>query len=269
VFDAEATAGRVFHAADYREEAAQVALVNEPFVRRYLGGGNALGRRIRIARADDAGPPVWREIVGVVPDLGLSGADPERAAGVYLPIGAEDAFRVFIRTRVPPASLSAELRAAAFNVDPELPVSGIVVLSQELALVRRVYAIIGTAFTSLGATVLLLSLAAMYAILSFEVTRRTREIGIRVALGATSGGVLSGLLRRVGVYVVAGSVAGAGLGLLLLGVARATFVMTFPRTGLFTFAAQGGLVAIAALAAAWVPGRRALGIQPMDALRAD
>jgi ABC-type antimicrobial peptide transport system permease subunit len=176
---------------------------------------------------------------------------------------------VFVRTRVPPASLASELRSAVFGVDPELPVSGIVVLSQELALVRRAYAIIGSAFTSLGATVLLLSLAAMYAILSFEVTRRTREIGIRVALGATTGGVLAGLVRRVGIYVLAGSVAGTGLGLLLLAVARATFVLTFPRTGPFTFVALGGLVTVAALAAAWAPARRALGVQPMDALRSE
>lgn len=269
VLGAKPGAGRTFSAEHYGEDPPPVAIVNQPFVRRYLGGGSAIGRRIRVARPADTGSPIWREIIGVVPDLGLSGADPERAAGVYLPIGARARFRVLARTRVPPAALAPALRAAVFGVDAELPVSGIVVLSQELALARRAYAIVGSALSSLGLTVLLLSLAAMYAILSFEVTRRTREIGIRVALGATRGGVLAGLIRRVVVYVAAGSVAGAVFGFLLLAVARATFVLTFPRTNPLTFLALAAVVMLAALIAAWTPARRALGIDPMDALRAE
>jgi ABC-type antimicrobial peptide transport system permease subunit len=123
--------------------------------------------------------------------------------------------------------------------------------------------------TSLGGIVMLLSLTAMYAILSFEVTRRTREIGVRIALGARNRRVLRDILSRALLWVAAGGVLGTGFGLLLLLLARATLVMRFPATGGVTFAVLVFGAAIAGMIAAWIPARRVLRVRPMDALRID
>jgi predicted permease len=268
VVDAGAAAGRLFDAADYDPGAPRVALVNEAFVRLHLSGANAVGRRIRQSngpdRADD-----WREIVGVLRGLPMSANDPDRAGGVYLPMGGESTFRLLVRTEDAPSTLASRIQPAAFSVDPGIAVSGIRVLSDVLQTLRRLYLLIASAFSSLGAVVLLLSLMGIYSVLSFEVTRRTNEIGVRVALGAGTTDVLRPVLGRVAAYALVGGGLGSLLGLMLVRLAQATFVMRFPPTGPATFALLVAGSLVAALAAAWMPTRRALSIHPADALRTE
>ena len=264
----EAEAGRLFDDADYAVASPRVALVNEAFVRQQLAGANAVGRRIRPARSGDDVPP-WYEIVGVVGGPPLSANDPDRAGGAYLPLGDASAFRLLARTDGSPSTLALRLQPAVFSVDPTVAVSGIRVLSDVLHALRRLYLLIGSAFTSLGAVVLLLSLMGIYSVLSFEVTRRTREIGVRVALGAGTTDVLRPVLGRVAAYAALGGALGTVLGLTLVRLAQAMFVMRFPPTGARTFVILVVGALVAALVAAWMPTRRALAIHPADALRAE
>jgi putative ABC transport system permease protein len=269
LIDATPLVGRLFADPDFRQGAPPVALVNQPFVDESLDGANAVGRRIRFDRPGEEDSPVWYEIVGVVPDRGLSAADPQRAGGVYIPMGDEADFRLLVRYTGRPAEFIPALQATVFAVDPGIAVTGTGVLSRQLLEIRRVYLVFGSIFTSLGSIVLLLSMMATFAILSFEVTRRTREIGLRVALGAHHRSILRLVLGRVVVYMAAGGAIGIVLGYLLLNAARAMLVMRFPPTGLPTFPILIGVMTLAALIAAWLPASRTLSIRPMEALRFD
>jgi putative ABC transport system permease protein len=245
-------------------------VVNEAFVQIYLGGANAIGRRVRLddARGGES-RDVWHTVVGVVAGLGMSANDPDRAGGVFVPLPGQSAFRILVRTSARPADVMVALRTSAFSVDAGISVAGVRVLADVIQALRRVYLGIGTALTSLAGIVLLLSLMGIYAILSFEVTRRTREIGVRVALGAEVHDVVRPVLLRAVAYVGVGGVLGTALGAVLVAGARAMFVMRFPATGPATFSLLVGGVLVAAVAAAAVPTRRALAIEPSDALRAE
>jgi predicted permease len=243
-------------------------VVNRSFVQRRLGGGHGIGRRVRLA-SGDGGPGPWLRIVGVVPDLGLSATDPGTAAGIYLPPGPETSFWVVARSRGAAAPLGPPLQTALYGLDPRLATSGTDVLSRRYQARQRVYVVMGTAVTSLGGLVLLLSLMGVYALLSFDVTRRRREIGVRVALGASSRAVLRPILGRVAAYLALGGALGTALGVGLLQVVRATLVMDFPPVGPGAFLALLTLLAATSGLAAWLPIRRTLGIEPMEALRVE
>jgi putative ABC transport system permease protein len=159
-------------------------------VQKFLGGRNAVGRRIRIEDRESAEAPPWREIVGVVPDLGLSVGDRALAAGFYTPAGDEMMWYLAIRTSVDPVSLTAALRATVATIDPDLQLQEIRTLEDAGREERAFLGSVSAALTAMGAIALLLSIVGIYALLSFMVTRRTREIGIRVALGATEWQVL-------------------------------------------------------------------------------
>ena len=269
VIGIEARVGRLFSDDDFQAGMPSVAVVNETFADQHLGGANPLGRRFRRASPQGAEPGPWIEIIGVVSAPGLSAADEERSGGVFLPGVDPTDFFLMVRTAGSPTVIAPALREAAFGVHPGLAVSEDGVLKTRLDGLRRVYQWMGSIFTSLGGIVLLLSLVAMYAILAFEVTRRTREIGVRVALGADARRVLVPVLRRVAIYVVVGGALGTGLGLGLLAVVQETLVLRLPDAGPGTFPALALLTLVTGLIAAWVPARHALKIRPMDALRAE
>ena len=261
-------AGRLFAATDFADGAAPVAIVNEPFVREFLGGRNPIGRRIRVQnRRDGEGEP-WREIVGVVPDLGLSVGDPALTAGFYTPVKDEMLWYLVVRTTVDPLTLTAPLRAAVANVDPDLQLQEIRPL-EDAGWEERVFLSgIATALTAMGGMALLLSIVGIYALLSFMVTRRTREIGIRIALGARSWQVLRSITGGASIYLLIGGVLGSALGI-LFAQARAVILISIPAPGFWMPATIFLTLAIAGLTACWLPARRALSIRPSEALSAD
>ncbi|MEM7414332.1 MAG: FtsX-like permease family protein [Gemmatimonadota bacterium] len=262
-------AGRGLRPEDYLPGAPAVGLVNADYASQLLSDRNPVGTRVRAAAPADGEPGPWIEIVGVVGGPSLSAADPERTGGLFLPLRNLDATQIIVRSIERPSGFGAQARATAFSVHPRLLVTGDAVLSERLGNVRRIYAVMGSILTGLGVVILVLSLVAVYALLSFEVTRRTREIGVRVALGAARADVVVPIARRVGSYVVVGGVVGTVFGLGLLWMAREMLVLRFPATGAGTFLTLTGLVLASALLAALVPVRRALGVRPIEALRAD
>lgn len=266
---APARTGRLFTPADYATDAPAVAVVNEPFVRKFLHGANPIGRRIRVVAAGGASAEPWREIVGVVPDLGLSAGDPNMAAGFYVPMRPTDVFNIALRTSGDARTLTSPLRAAVVRVDPDLQLRDVVPLHDVGREDRVVFAGIGMALAALGGMALLLSVIGTYAVLSLSVTRRTREIGIRAALGASRRQVLRAVMGKVTLPPVIGAIAGIAVGQALV-AARGIFAFRLPEGsggwGLMTLAA---IMIGAGLLAAWVPARRALSIAPADALRAE
>jgi predicted permease len=259
----QATLGRVFTRSDFIEGAAPVAIVNEPFVDKFLGGRNPLGRRLRIGEEQ-----AWREIVGVVPDLGLSAGDPALTAGFYIPVRDEMLWYLAIRTPADPTALIAPLRAAVAAVDPDLQLQEIRTL-EEAGYEERVFLSgIATALTAMGGMALALSIVGIYALLSFMVTRRTREIGIRIALGARRWQVLRSITGGATIYLALGGLLGTVLGI-LFAQARAVILISIPAPGFWMPATIFLTLAIAGLTACWLPARRALRIRPSEALNAD
>jgi len=264
---ARALAGRLLNDADYPVGAAPVVVVNEPFVRTFLGGRNAIGRRIRIDE-NRSSQGQWREIVGVVPDLGLNVGDPALAAGFYTPARDEMLWYLAIRTTVDPITLTSALRAAVANVDPDLQLQEIRTLEESGYEERVFLSGVASALTAMGGMALLLSIVGIYALLSFMVTRRTREIGIRIALGATSRQILRSITGGALAYLVLGGILGSGLGWLFLQM-RTVILISIPAGGVSMPSTIFLTLAMAGAVACWLPARRALGIRPSEALGAD
>ena len=259
---AQPLAGRLFTAADFLPGAAPVTVVNEPFVRKFFGGRNAIGHRIRIEGE------AWHEIVGVVPDLGLSIGDPAFAGGFYTPVRAERLLYIALRTTADPLTLIAPLRKAVASVDPELQLEEVMTL-ERVGLEERAFLVgVSSALTAMGGMALLLSIVGIYALLSFMVTRRTREIGIRVALGATSRKVLESVIGAAGVYLAVGGALGTALGIAFVQM-RSLILIQIPAPGILMPLTIVLTLAIAGGTACWVPARRALSIRPAEALKSD
>ena len=254
-------------------------IVNESFVRRVLGGRNPIGRRVRYRlfeewegprRLREPGP--WYEIVGVVRDLGLvaqssSEGDP-KASGIYHPVPAGGVYpsNIAVHLHGDAAAFMPRLRTLATAVDPTLRLYDVRRMSEisdaELYFLsfwfRLLVAVSGIALT--------LSLAGIYAVMAFTVTRRTREIGIRIALGASARRVILTTFRRPFTQVALGVLTGAVFLGTMLGLAQ-NRVPSLETLGVLA-AYSLGMFAICLLACI-VPTRRALKVEPTEALRSE
>ncbi len=267
VLEVRPVLGRDLDEADLRPGAPAVALVNESFALEQYGTTQVLGRRLRLAptsEQDEAEP--WREIVGVIPDV-MEVAGSRDAGGVYIPLTPRRFVSVALRVDADPVAYTGRVRRAAFDVDPNLDVSDITRLDQVGAENRMALGAMTSALSGIGLVTLLLSLAGVYSIVSLSVTRRTREIGVRVALGENRGAILRSLLRRSGLLVLGGAAVGAVLGHRVAGLRL--FVFAVPEPGWWLFPGLMALMGLAGLLACWIPVRRALSIQPVEALRYD
>ena len=266
-------AGRGFRLADADAD-HPAAVVDENFLRGALAGRNAIGRRIRFNRYDResdedvAGP--WHEIVGVVSRPAMS-IDPERRneMGVYVPLASVEAFpvRIAVHTATDPIGFASTLRQVAAEVDPGLTVTNVRLLSDSAWVYRIAFRSWFWVLLAIGGIGVLLATSAIYSIMAFTVSRRTREIGVRVALGADWPRVMAMVLRRTARQIGLGTVIGAALiGLFLLNPEigyRPT-----PLHFLILVAYLALMAGVCGLACV-VPTARALGVEPTEALRAE
>ncbi len=260
-------AGRTFSAAEIRL-GAPVAIVDETFVRIVLGGRSPFGVRLR-QRGEEAGqePGPWLEIVGVVKDATTMPRKGPDDAAVYRPAAPAQPVRLLVRTHGAAAPMTQRIYAAARSVHPDIRLADLKSLAQvayDDALPERIFL---RAFTVIGAIALLLATAGIYALISFTLARRTREIGIRVALGASPRRIITTVFARAFVQIGLGVAAGflPGLVIMVSGSDDAGEMNT--RAGAVATLGVCAFVAVVALISCTVPLRRALGIQPTDALR--
>lgn len=260
------TTGRNFTARDADANAPAVAIVNEPFARDVFGGA-ALGRRFRAVSNTETGP--WLEVIGIVPDLALSVGDPSLAAGYYVPL-TKDAEVVYLSMRVngEPLRYAEPIRRELRERFPALEPYRATALADVNLDDRAFFAGLSSALVGLGVVTLVLALAGVYSMMSLIVSRRTREIGIRLALGANVSHVVHTIGSRAALQIGIGGVIGAVLAIASLS-ARSVLVSRMGDGGPWTLPLVLALLVLAGLAATWVPLRRALTIRPQDALRAD
>jgi putative ABC transport system permease protein len=269
-------AGRTFGPADLTP-GTQVAIVDQGFVDQVLQGRNPIGQQVRFAsdRSDPTElPNPWMEIVGVVKELGMGAPTRvRRAAGLYLPSSPERLGRVYMmmHLRADPLTFAPKLGEIATAVDPTLRLSEVQrvdkVLEAPIWFVRfflRVTVV-------MTVVALVLSLSGIYAVLSFIVARRRREIGVRVALGADRRRVISAIFRRPLIQVALGVVAGSALitlaGNIKTSMPGLTGELSFGQVAMI--GGYGIVMLCVCLLACIGPTRRALGVQPTIALRMD
>lgn len=259
--------GRDFSEAE-RTGPMRTAIVNAPFAAKHFPRRSPIGSLIRVVdeRTAQAGP--WLEVVGVVPDLGLNPGDQARADGIYVPFSPSSFTRFAIRTAGDPAALIPAVHRLVGRENPRAQVQSTQTLERQMREAESVFRGLGTGLVALGGTALLLSAVSFYSLVAFGVTRRTREIGLRLALGATGARIVTGVLRREMFVMAAGALGGvvAGGGLYQL-VRQIPFDLS-PATPAF-LAVPASVILIVGVGACIAPVRRALKIDPALALRRD
>jgi predicted permease len=275
-FDVPVLAGRGFQSGDLTEGAVAV-IVNRSFVQQVFGGGDPLGRRIRPAlkdgdaTAESVQRSPWYEVVGVVPDFPKAADSRTLLPKMYQPMVRGAVYPVTLAIHVrgaDPATFANRLRDLTVAVDPMLRLGGVRALDGGLGddLERAMDRFIFVAVVLVTLSVLLLSAGGIYALMSFTITRRRREIGIRAALGAGPRRVLGSILSRA-----AGQIAiGIAVGIALTGLMQvaANGAMMSGR-GVLLLLAVAALMGAVGVVAALGPARRALRIQPTEALRSE
>ncbi|HYN10044.1 MAG TPA: ABC transporter permease [Vicinamibacterales bacterium] len=278
--------GRTFTDQDL-DTRQPVAIVNAAFAKKHLGTANALGRRFRAAGNPNQTSP-WRTIVGVVSTVRMSapfnipGVDD---SGYYMPFYASPGgptpptplasqfATVVVRPRGGPVEpLANSLRRDVAKLDPNLPLYFVgTPQSQILGFVAQ-NRIIATMFTVFGAVAVLLAAVGIYGVMSFAVNQRTQEFGVRMALGAGRGRILTMVMRQSAIQIALGLIFGLTLamGIAMIGGAGIQSVLfgVNPRDKTI-YATVFGLIAVVSLVATLVPARRATRVDPIVALRAE
>ena len=196
-FDRPILAGRDFHEGD-RAAGARTVVVNEAFARRYTDGATPVGRRVRYAVSDPAPPDAWHEIVGMVRDIGMTPTDLGEAPYVFhaaSPATVNPAV-MGVRFAGDPTALAARLREIATALDPGLRLDDMRSLEELAWRVDLPQVVVASAIAGVVVLGLFLSAAGIFSLMSVSVARRTREIGLRSALGATPARLLAGIFSR-------------------------------------------------------------------------
>jgi predicted permease len=261
-------AGRDFDARDFHppgETGRRSAIVNEAFVKRYLPGRDPLGIRIGQGSGPDAKPSVV--IVGVCTSFNYRGLRDNSEQAFFPMFEGDDAGATFyIKVRGAPEQAIPSVRRIVRQADPRLPILWFRTLDNQVNRSLSTERLLATLSGSFGALALLLSLIGLYGVMSFVVTRRTREIGIRLALGATGASAMR-LVLRDAVAMIAGGIAIALPCVAALGKLVQSQLFGVTATDPATVAAAALVLAAGALAAAFIPAWRASNVSPTDALR--
>ena len=263
-FDVRVLAGRDFHDGD-RAAGARTALVNQAFARHYLDGASPVGHRVRFAGGDAGKPEPWFEIVGMVSDIGMTPTDFGEAPYLFRAAAPAGTFPLVMGVRVAgdPAAVAPRVRRIAADLDPSLRLDDVGSLD-DLAWRVDVPALVAAgAIAVVVALGLFLSAAGIFSLMSVNIARRTREIGLRAALGAGRGRLLAGVFFKA--FVLIGSGVATGNLVLLLFVALSEEV-TLPVVIDALIVTSATMIVVGMLACA-EPARRALRIEPMEALR--
>ena len=269
-FQAKLLRGREFLTSDVGSS-EPVAIVNESFAHAYFGADDPMGRRIKRGPADTKNP--WMTIVGVAPDMLMQGVgnNTQSPAGYYIPIAQSDVTNfvsIAVRTHGDPASMTAALRAAVASLDPDLAIFDAKTMHEVIQRQTWFYTVFGTFFMAFGACALFLAAVGLYGVMSFVVSQRTREMGVRVALGAAGGQLIGLVMRRSVIQLAIGLVLGLGLGLAASGALQAVLYHVNPRDP-FVLALVVIVLAAASLLASFLPARRVTKIDPVIALTAE
>ena len=246
---------------DDTSDKQQVAIINDTVARQFWPGQDPIDRIVLVNGKDT-------RVIGVIADVRESGAEAQTGWQMYLPVTQQspDGAELVVRTKLPPDALASAVMATLRSINPEQPATEFRPVQQlvdHAVSPRRFFVVLVAAFAGLG---LLLASLGIYGVISYSVTQQTKEIGIRMALGATAGRVQFGVIRRTLTLAVMGIALG---GALSLGLARMIASLLFGTTPTdpMTFTAMAILLGLVAFVAGYLPARRASKVDPLVALR--
>jgi len=255
--------GRIFGEQD-NERTPPVAVVNEAFVRAYWSNVEAIGKRVKLGSQDTA----YTTVVGVVADAHTESLEASDVPKIYLSAyqRLSKNLAIFVRGRLNEATTPAAVRQQVQSVNPELPVFGAQMLSDAVSasLAERRFSMEMVALFAL--TALLLAGLGIYGVISYIVSERTHEIGIRLALGAQRGTIMQMVLRQGLALAVTGTAIGL-VGALVVSRLMSGLLFGVTPTDPVTFVAVAAMLTTVALAACYVPARRAMRVDPTIAQR--
>ena len=268
-------AGRPITPAD-TANSMKVAVINETIARKFFPNGDAVGHTVKIDIDTVEGP--W-QIVGIARDTKSGNPREEAYRMVYLPLaqilgkngeGIQDSFAsaILLRTVGDPASTINELRSAIAGIDPNLPVLQVRTMQDHLATFTSQETLVSRLTTIFALIAVLLAAIGLYGVMSFNVARRSNEIGIRIALGATKGVVQWMVMRESLVLLCAGLVLGIPIAIGAARLIRSQLYQMSPFDPVIFIAATAGIAAVTVLSA-WLPARRAAAVDPMASLRCE
>ncbi|MGH9901230.1 MAG: ABC transporter permease, partial [Pyrinomonadaceae bacterium] len=256
--------GRAFGERDTEKDAPPVAVVNRTLAGRIFAGENPLGKRFRFGGDDE-----WVEIVGVVPDAKTRRMDERPEMHIYVPYAPGAAYRamtIVVRAERDPAGVAPAVRREIHGMDAELPVYDVRTMDEMIARALWQPRLFGWMFFVFAAVALALAAVGVYGVVAYSVSTRTREFGIRMALGAQAGDVLRLVLRQGIILVGFGVALGLACALLLTRL-LAGLLYGVTATDPLTFVCIPLALIAVALLACYIPARRATKVDPMVALR--
>jgi predicted permease len=266
-FGLRAVRGRTFTSSD-RSDALPTAIVNQAFVAKYFQSRDPIGRRIRLGSSQSTAP--WMTIVGVVPNTYSGSTDELRPPFIFMPVSQHPSrfVSMAVRTAAAPMSITPLVREVVSSLNRDIPIYNVYSLTKAIERDLWFVRVFGTMFMIFGAIALFLAAVGLYAVMAFSVGRRTREVGIRMALGAKAANVL-GMVVRQGLWQLGAGMA-AGL-TIALGVAQLMKVVLFdvqPRDPEI-FGLVVAVLSVAGLLACLIPAQRATRVDPLVALRSE
>lgn len=248
-----------------RDGELAVAVVNERFAKRVWPGEEALGKRIRLGGEEGAPPRSWLTVVGVTGDVRQFGLQQEPRPEIYVS-DFRRTMTLVVRTSGPPAVVAKAVVRAVQGVDSSLPAPAVRTLDAVVADSLSSKRLLAVCLAVLGAVALLLAALGLYGVISYSVVRRTREIGIRLALGGSTRSVARLILRQCAGLTFVGVAAGLGVALAVSRLLRSYLFGVSPMDAA-TFAGASSLLVAVALLSAWAPVRAATRLDPVVALR--
>jgi predicted permease len=269
--------GRVFSAHD-GADAPPVVIINKALANKYWPGEDPLGKRLAVSYLGpgrrSTGQPRFREIVGVVGDVKQKALDLPALPALYMPFYQDEthhvnaAMNLFVRTTVDPRAVSATVRKLVSSVNPDQPVDRVRTMDDALfdTLAPRRFSLI--LLGSFAALALLLCAIGIYGTIAYALSQRTREFGVRIAVGASREDLLNMVMKEGMLLVGVGLALGGGLSV-FFGRAMANLLFAISPFDPLAFAAAGAVLLLVAAAACFFPAWRAAGADPVQALRAD
>ena len=261
--------GRLF-TSDDREGSPQVAIISESAARQYFPNEDPIGKTIKLGWGKGGPARAGGQIVGIIGDVKNEGLEETSSPEIYLPLRQwpVSQMTVVVTDVHTPEGLTESVRAAVYAVDPNLPLSGVRTLDQIVAKSISQPRFYVTLLGIFAAVALVLAAIGIFGVLSYTVAQRTREIGIRMALGAQEGSVVRLVVRQAMTLVMAGVVVGTAAAL-LLSQTMTKMLFSVKPTDPVTFGAVAITLIGVALLACYVPARRATRVDPIVALRAE
>jgi putative ABC transport system permease protein len=247
-------------------EATRVAVVSERLAQQSWPGESPLGRRVKLGRDNSESP--WLTVVGVVGDIRYNWLEPAPSPAIYLPYrqASRQIMQFALRVGANPLAAAESARADVAAVDPDMPIFDVKTHAQVIREEVTGVTYVAVMMSVLGVIALVLASVGLYGVMAYAVTERTHEIGVRMALGAQRGDVLRLMLGRGLILTSIGLAIGFGLSYALANM-LSNLIVGVSATDVITFGSVMGVLAFVALAASYIPARRATQVDPLIALR--